>query len=138
MSSSLQRKRESQLLEPCLKLLRTELGPKAPAGPGPVIIKHADLFTAGGPDVSITWRVARKMTSWWEFKTGERIVWENGLQQLTCRRLAVTGYCWVVLYEQIENTRRTVILTPDEVEVEAVKGFDHEFVLDFIWRTHAA
>jgi len=131
---------ENKLLDPCLKVLRAEMPQKAMELrlPGPVILKHADGMTSGSPDVSVDFR---KLTSWWEFKHGPKIKWAHGLQQLTCQRLARASTCHVVLYEEKEIDerikKRTVILTPDEVEVEAVDGFNHRFILDYIWRTHA-
>jgi hypothetical protein len=126
---------ENKLLGPCLKLLRAELAVLSIKRgiPGPVIIKHADSLTSGGPDVSVTWF---GMTSWWEFKTGDRVHWKNALQQLTCRRLAAAGECRVVLYEEIEEERRTVILTPDEKELAAVAGFDNQFILSWVTEVH--
>lgn len=123
---------ESKLQAACLKLLRAELA--SPLTVKPVIIKHSDGFTSGSPDVSITWK---KKDTWWEFKHGPKVHWANALQQLTCRRLATNGICYVILYEDIKGVRRTCILTPDEVLVEFTHGFDHRFVLDFVRRTHA-
>lgn len=114
-------KDETKYLSAYLELARAELSRA-------VIVKHADTVTSGGPDVSIT---ANKRTLWLEFKQGPRIKWANALQQLTCRRIAAVGYCWIVLYEEINGVKRTCILTPDEILVEAVPGFDHRFVLDF-------
>lgn len=127
---------ENELLASCLIVLRAEL-PQMGTGVLPVILKHNDGLTSGVPDVSITWR---KKTSWWEFKHGPKIKWAHKLQQLTCRRLAAIGICYVVLYEEKfeHDSKHTCILTPDEVLVEAVEGFDHRFVLDYVWRTHAA
>lgn len=129
---------ENKLLAPCLKLLRAELAEEYDGihrEAKPVILKHADGYTSGTPDVSISWR---KRTTWWEFKHGPRIIWANALQQLTCRRLAVTSTCHVVLYEESSDARRTCILTPDEVLVASVDGFSHRFVMDFIRTTYAS
>ena len=117
---------ENQLLSSCLKLLRSQL-------PGAEIIKHADPMTSGIPDVSVTWH---GKTSWWEFKQGEKIKWSNALQQLTCRRLASAGNCRVVFYEEKRMIRRTCICTPDETIEVFATGFDHQFVVDVIRRTH--
>lgn len=120
---------EGKLLAPCLKLMRVELA-------GFVIIKHADGFTSGIPDVSAS---EGKRTSWWEFKHGPKIKWEHALQQLTCRRLAHSAFgCHVVLYKDDDESRSTVILTPDEVVIGSVPGFDHRFVTNFIRNFHAA
>lgn len=131
---------ETQLLDPCLKLMRAELPTRALELllPGPIILKHADGMTSGTPDVSMDFN---RITTWWEFKHGPKIKWAHGLQQLTCQRLARATHCEVVLYEEKEIDdvvqKRTVILTPDEVEVTAIDGFNHRFVMDYIWRTHA-
>lgn len=120
---------EGKLLAPCLKLMRAELT-------GFVVKKHNDGMTSGNPDVSVD---GRKRTTWWEFKYGPKIKWANALQQLTCRRLAVASFsCLVVLYEEIDDTRRTVILTPDEVEISSVPGFNNQFILDLVRSLHAA
>jgi len=127
---------ESKLQAGLLELLRAELASETALqyASKPVIIKHSDGFTSGSPDISITWK---KKDTWWELKHGEKVVWANALQQLTCRRLAANGICYVVLYEDVLSHRRTCILTPDEEDVEVVDGFDHRFVLDFVRRTHA-
>lgn len=119
---------EGKLLAPCLKLMRAELV-------GFVIIKHGDGFTSGVPDVSIT---GNRRTSWLEFKHGPKIKWAHGLQQLTCQRLAEKGFsCHVVLYEEAEEHRRTLILTPDEIIIGSAPGFNHQFVVDFVRSLHA-
>lgn len=121
---------EHKLLAPCVKLMRSELPT------GWVVVKHADSFTSGWPDVSVT---GLRRTTLWEFKHGPKVKWANALQQLTCRRLAAAGYsCLIVLYQETEAERRTVILTPDEVEVGATIGFSHEFVVNFVRNLHVA
>ena len=117
---------ESSLQTACLKLLRAQLV-------GSVIIKHADARTSGAPDASVTWL---GKTSWWEFKHGPSIKWAHGLQQLTCRRLAAAGECWVVLYEERQGQRQTVILTPDGDIQSYESGFSHQLVIDFIRQRH--
>lgn len=132
---------ETDLVDKFLKVARAEMPTMALERmlPGPVILKHADGMTSGMPDVSVDFH---RLTSWWEFKHGPKIKWAHALQQLTCQRLDRATFCRVVLYEEKEVDdrimKRTVILTPDEVEVEAVDGFNHRFVLDVVWRTHAA
>jgi hypothetical protein len=58
--------------------------------PGAVVFRHEDLFRAGVPDTSISWK---GVVSWWEFKhqtlTG-RIPW-RGAQGAEMRRLWATG-----------------------------------------------
>jgi len=118
---------ENKLLAPCLKLMRTELNDF-------VILKHADGYTSGVPDVSVS---GRGFTTWWEFKHGPAIKWENALQKRTCQKLAALGTaCFVVLYEESAYTRRTVILSPDDVEVAATAGFDHQFIVNFVRTIH--
>lgn len=116
---------ERSLLSACLKHLRMTTGA--------VIIKHNDAYTSGIPDVSITWRGC---TSWWEFKHGDKVKWANPLQQLTCKRFASAGQCYIVLYEARGEFNRTVILTPDGVELASARGFDHKFVARFMERAH--
>lgn len=117
---------EGTLLAACRRKIK-ELFPDA------VIIKHADSVTSGVPDLSCTYN---GMTSWWEFKQGPKIKWKNALQELTCRRLAHHGTCYVVLYEIINDVKRTVILRPDEIEIASVSGFDHVFVAEIIREAH--
>ena len=122
---------EGELTSECLKLLRAELI-------GYVILKLSDRFTSGVPDVSID-GCLRHM--WLEFKTGDRVKWENELQRLTCMRLERAGSCWIVMYEEVRMIRRTCIIRPSFV-MESGKftphafkvGFDHTFVLDFVKR----
>jgi hypothetical protein len=112
----------------CLKLLHAELV-------GAVVIKHSEGFTSGVPDVSVTWQ---GKTSWWEFKHGATLKWANGLQQLTCRRLAAAGVCHVVFYSDVNGIKTTQILTPDETIVASVENFDHRFILGFVKVIHLA
>ena len=118
---------ESRLQSACLKLLRAELR-------GAVILKHSERFSSGVPDVSITWQ---GKTSFWEFKYGPRLVWANGLQKLTCRRLAIAGTCYVVSYYTASNHPRTCIGAPDDPYARQAEGFNHRFVVDFVKKLHA-
>lgn len=122
---------ESKLKSALLRELHTQL-------PRFVIIRHADYMTSGIPDFSLTYNI----TSWWEMKHGIPHFDSEGIQELTCRRLEIAGFCRYIIY--LENSRgdqkRTLIVKPRDIktitpEVECV-GHNHRFVVDYIRKVH--
>lgn len=108
-----------------------------------VVIKHADAFTAGYPDLSIT---MNGRTIWWEAKYAKPTIKGTGLQLLTARRLAKVGECWYIVYQQTGSTiHETHIVRPSAIGVngyfraeQTAQGYDHEFVYRFILSRYAA
>lgn len=73
-----------------------------------VVLKHAERFTSGIPDMSVTWH---GVTSWWECKRTPGFTL-HGLQTLTCRRLAAHGICRYIIF----GAERTRIVHPNDLE----------------------
>ena len=125
---------ESELKDDLVRYLRYELK-------GAIIFRHEDKYTAGIPDMSITYRC---VTIWMEIKYANPTIHQRGLQTLTCVRLANQSLAWIVIYEEKGGAKKTIIThprnvmqgtvaenTPDEC---MVPGFDHKLVAEFIRR----
>ena len=109
---------------------------------GSVVFKISDHFTPGVPDLAVNWI----HTTWLEVKATAdgKIRWHRswGKQLLTARRLErATLRCWFIIYEQVRDTKRTVIARPRDVQqdltyvpLEEAPGHDHTFIRDFIIR----
>jgi len=104
-----------------------------------VVLKHADRFNTGYPDMTVTWSHA---TSWWEVKFYDNEMFDAPqLQHLTCRRLAAQGTCYYVIYERRHDVRLTRIVAPKDLDTWAqskhvAKGFHHHWVAEFISHSH--
>jgi hypothetical protein len=109
--------------------------------PGVVAFKHADRFTSGVPDISLSWG----RTAWLETKATDapriRLHKNWGLQLLTAQRLErATGLCWFVVFSERADGRLTRIVRPRDMKitgdwsesVAAFPGYDHEGVIEFI------
>jgi hypothetical protein len=97
---------EHTLVKQLLTLAREELK-------GYVIQKHNDRANFGTPDISIT---GLGFTSWWEIKCANPTFDSPGIQELTCIRLAVAGYCRYLIYdfERLKNPT-TYIIHPKDI-----------------------
>lgn len=127
---------EAELKDELVKVLRYELM-------GAIVFRHEDKYTAGIPDISVTYR---NYTLWIEVKYANPIILRRGLQTLTCVRLANQGHARVVIYEMDDTGEKRTIIThprnvmrgtvgegsPDEC---MITGFNHQFVVKFIRRT---
>jgi len=60
-----------------------------------VVFKHADRFTHGVPDISMT---GNSVTSWWELKVADPEFDSPGIQELTMIRLAAGGCARYLIY----------------------------------------
>ncbi len=109
---------------------------------GGLVFKHGDAYTTGIPDVSVT---CNRKTSWWETKLADPKVnmKGRGLQHVNMRRLAVAGSAYYVIYEDHDGVCSTSIVEPRRLlpngtftALEAVCGWDHQFVVKFIKRVH--
>lgn len=102
-----------------------------------VVFKHADSFTHGIPDISLT---ANGRSSWWEVKFADPKFNSTGIQELNCLRLAKISICYYVIYDQ--SFDRTLIVHPFQFKewrthhVASVSGFDHAFVADYARKRH--
>ncbi len=111
---------------------------------GAVVFNHADLVTAGIPDVSVTWN---GWTTWLEVKYANPSFEVTGIQNLTMRRLASQGLAWFIIYDRM-TIKQTLIVHPQYIvtgtyKVHALKlpidfpsadGFNHQSVVDFLKR----
>jgi len=93
---------ETSLVAGLVNVLRTELK-------GAVIFKHADRFTHGIPDISITSR----HTLWWEVKYADPDFKLPGIQELTIKRLGTAAF-YVIFAERqpLVPARTTFIVSP--------------------------
>ena len=67
--------------------------------PGAVVLVHADRYTAGIPDMSVTYH---GFTLWLEIKhvTPDKLLNTTDIQRQTCIDLAAHGDCLYVIYEE--------------------------------------
>jgi len=109
------------------------------AFPSFVIFKHADKFTFGVPDISVT---GRMKTTWLEVKYADPTFLSSGVQELAMKRLSATSYGWYVIYDENEGHRRTLLVVPEllsewKTQHIAVDTFDHEWVAMVIGKVHS-
>lgn len=98
-----------------------------------VVLKHADRFTSGIPDLTVTWR---GVTSWWECK--HTPFKRKGLQTLTAQRLAAHGICRYIIFD----AKRTRIVHPNNLDTWrdaalSCNGYDLEWVARQMKSFHA-
>lgn len=93
--------------------------------PGAVIFKHADMVTAGIPDISVTWR---GKVDWLEvkyLKAGETIFTArrkfDKRQLVQCERLEAQGACRYVVAYQGHDGLVLRVLRPSQVRA-AIDG----------------
>jgi len=128
-------KREGELKSRFTKELKLQL-------PEFITLLHA---SAGAPDRSIT---GNKFTSMWEFKHGTPSFASPGLQELTCERLDVQGYCRYVIWMDAAirvPQQSTLIVKPSDIrkrvgwafDVESwCKGFDMKWLVNQVRKVH--
>lgn len=127
-------KREGELKSLFTKEMKRRL-------PSAVMLLYA---SAGAPDRSITWN---GYTTNWEFKHGTPQFESQGLQELTCMRLAVVGHCRYVIWQENDRDQKTLIVHPQKVynrkgwdletEAEVVFfGFDQVQLVEYIRGVH--
>lgn len=117
---------------------------------GSEVIKHSDRFTAGVPDISISWI---GFTNWIEDKvirgkqTLRSVIGPDQILQCTRLATATDGRCWIVVFD--EALQRTTIWLPrmlgliliqkansPEV-IRAMQAAQHAYDFDEM-RTHGA
>jgi hypothetical protein len=82
--------------------------------PGYVVMKHNERSKSGWPDFSI---VGQGTCSQWEVKLADPTFDSPGIQELTCQRLAVVGYCRYIIFDYREpNDPRTLIVHPKDIK----------------------
>lgn len=136
---------ERSVNESLIKVLRQELL-------GCVIIKHADRFTAGVPDMSVSWGGA---TTWLELKllrTGTVLGQLPQAQLVMCAKLEMaTNRCWIVVYDMKQKLtliyRPTTLINRRTIPIVENYGvwrngvikfdqFDHHEVAELIQQSH--
>lgn len=135
---------ESKLRSALTKSLTKEL-------PRAKVLRHEDKYTAGIPDLSVTWR---GYTIWLEVKYAKNSLKRGkAIQQYTTNWLMQQGLCWYIIYRELnpmftstkENDRQIIILDPKNIYSPSdwatlgdlvVPGFDHKAVAQFIRRYH--
>jgi hypothetical protein len=122
---------EHKPMRDLLKTYRTE-------SPGSVVIKHADRFTFGVPDMTVT---ENWMTSWWEVKHADPDFESQGIQELMALRLYTAGRnCHYIIYD--ENPKSVLIVRPPDIKdwktksIAETLGHDHKWVVNFIKDYH--
>lgn len=102
-------------------------------------LRHEDVRTCGIPDLSTT---GLGRTSWLEVKHGTPKFDSIGVQEVTMLQLAGAGFARYVIYQEDKTgeNKRTLIVHPRylkelEPEVSCV-GFNHRFVVEYIYRVH--
>lgn len=111
---------------------------------GAVCLRHEDRITSGIPDLSITWK---GRTSWWEIKWANPTLRSRGVQDITMLRLSAEGYARYIVYEEVGESRQTVIAHPKIVHDHnnperwrsdgvCTKGHNHRFVVDYMKQVH--
>ena len=107
--------------------------------PGYVVLRHEDRFTFGIPDISVT---GHGRTSWWEAKHANPDFESLGYQELTMLRLSAGGYARYIIWEEIGDVKRTLIVHPKLLcdwssrhESYSV-GFNHHWMGEQIQKVH--
>lgn len=111
--------------------------------PRAVIIKHADNYTAGVPDMTLT---LNGRTSWLEFKhvTKRGQIVSKGIQNLTAQKLALEGTCWYIVYESVVEGQFWYIVEPSKVFEYDTKAtasgpnHDHDAIVEWVAKLHGA
>jgi hypothetical protein len=82
--------------------------------PGFIIMKHNERAKSGWPDFSI---VGMGSCSQWEVKLADPTFDSPGIQELTCQRLAVAGYCRYIIFDFREPEHPiTLIVHPKDIK----------------------
>jgi len=109
---------------------------------GAVVLRHEDLFTAGIPDISITYH---GITMWLEvkYKRFNKQMKMRLVQKLTCQNLADNGFCLILIYEDTYEGPVTHLVEPKNVETWQTKknhfhvtGYNHDQILDELDRNY--
>ena len=126
------KKREAELRSLFTKELKQQL-------PQFIVLLH---YSNAAPDRSIT---GNGITSFYEFKHGTPDFKSPDDQEIMCSRIAAQGYCRYVIWQDRDNTKRTLIVTPAEVknrkgwtlipEASCI-GFDMEWLVCYIRGIH--
>lgn len=103
--------------------------------PGAVVVRHEDQFTAGIPDISITWA---GVTSWVEVKYSRagRRARVTPLQRAALDRLFAAGAPAYLLEYREVRTAKSAELDRVNTGVEVFAGFDHRGIAEALRDEH--
>ena len=120
---------EATLKRALVKAIKTTM-------PGVVVFRHEDQFTAGIPDISVTWA---GITTWWEVKYSPigRNSTVTKLQGYTLDQLSRQSTAGLITYAETKRAGRSVAFR-DYTEWKAVDltGWRHEAVASLIQGYH--
>lgn len=104
-----------------------------------VIIRHEDMFTAGIPDFSISYK---RRTFWFEVKYANPKLKSKEIQNLLARQLQKVSFCcrYIIFKKGKDDKLETRIVTPQEVKDQIWEHsgicqegfFDYQMVIDFM------
>lgn len=120
-------------------ILSSQLVRELVAGlPGAVVFKLADGYTAGVPDIVVTWH---DVSIWLEVKYVHPRLKLRGLQHTRLLQLERAGYARYVIFDAV--TQQTQIVRPSEVHDRFRKGFNirdlgYDHVVSYIKSTYGA
>lgn len=106
--------------------------------PGAMVFRHEDHFTAGIPDISVTWRYR---TSWWEVKFANPNFKSLGIQELTMLRLSRAGIANYIIYRELNRCQTVHIVEPSNLIIweaagSSTMGFNHSWVIEKLKEIH--
>ena len=124
-------KQEANLKAALMRALRDVL-------PDFVHQRHEDRFSSGWPDISVS---GYGRTSFWEVKHADPRFSSNGLQELTCLRLALASFhCRYIVYHENHGIKRTLIVHPNHIgdllPEFSCAGFNHTWLVEQIRKVH--
>ena len=122
---------EATLKRALVKAMRTTM-------PGAVVFRHEDRFTAGIPDISVTWA---GITTWWEVKYSPigRNSTVTKLQGYTLEQLSRQSTAGLISYQETKRAGRSVLLVDyadDTFSDTMLTGWRHEAVASLIRGYH--
>lgn len=105
--------------------------------PTAVVYRHEDRFSAGVPDISVSWN---GRTSWWEVKWAHPGFECGKVQHIMMLRLEKVTIARYLIYANIRGEKTTHVVLPSESErwrdSVLAPGFDHKTVLTQLKALH--
>jgi len=109
--------------------------------PGFLVLQYS---TAGAPDRSIV-GIGRQTN--WEFKHATPSFDSPGNQELECTRIAAAGHCRYVLWHQVGDAKKTLIVHPKDVlrrdhgdwnipSMAMCVGHDMRWLVEYVMKEH--
>jgi len=76
------------------------------------VMLHQDVRKSGYPDIAVH---GNKLSTHWEFKHATPDFSSPGVQEITCRKIAMHAYCRYVIFLEHGDLMQTWIVHPDRV-----------------------